>query len=209
MNYINKGASSAFDLINSALNNNFTKALGLSAVDVIASFIIAIPTSAKYHGKKITNLSFAIDHLMPNGSKEIVYQLLASPIVRTREIFENTLSFEFCQVPVSFCFYTGLLEEAYYRGLIQRIVLPKIANSLPPQIAEVLNHSVTRVAITSLLFGLAHIQHWESSNGFAPQFIGGCLNGAVAEITNSLAIPIISHTLSDVLGLCLSRYLSS
>jgi membrane protease YdiL (CAAX protease family) len=74
------------------------------------------------------------------------------------------------------------------------------AKLLPKRCGYILNHQVTRVVLSSAIFALSHDEIAKTSPlGVMPQFIGGLISGTVAELDDSLFIPIISHFAYDLI----------
>lgn len=93
----------------------------------------------------------------------------------------------------------GLPEELVMRGFLQRTALPWVARQCPGAVGNVLNHRITRIALASLIFAAAHSHYDDVSAAFT----GGVIYGTVAEVTQSLKIPILAHTMHNALGVLL------
>lgn len=95
----------------------------------------------------------------------------------------------------------AIREELIFRGLLQRTVLPSIASKMPSSIKSILNHKLTRIFLTSVIFASAH-----DKENILPQFLGGITYGLVAETTESLKIPMILHALNNSIAEIISLY---
>lgn len=85
--------------------------------------------------------------------------------------------------------YAGISEEIVHRGLWQRVILPRLTRLVPSPLRQILNHKVTRIALTSVMFASLH--------GY-PQtyhFVAGVIWGAIAE--KSLTMSILSHMMHN------------
>ena len=100
------------------------------------------------------------------------------------------------QMPPIFQLYSNaFLEEVFDRGLIQKIVLPLLSKPFPSRIRNILNHKVTRIILSSILFSIGHTGCWNQKNGVSVQFMGGLVYGTAAEFDSSLLVPITAHFL--------------
>lgn len=135
------------------------------------------------------------------GASQLCYTSVSLPIEYLRKLlWVYTPSIEYDDIKLSKLFIATALEDIVCIGLIQRTALPLLANQLPECCGRILNHKVTRVVIASAIFALAHKEMVETSPlGGMPQFMGGLISGAVAELDNSLVVPIISHFAYDLI----------
>jgi len=88
-------------------------------------------------------------------------------------------------------------EELVFRYLLQRTILPAISKRLPERCGKILNHKITRVAITSILFALAHTSVFDQKVGVMPHFIGGLIYGALAEMDQNILASGLTHSFSN------------
>lgn len=92
------------------------------------------------------------------------------------------------------------LEEFAFRGLLQQGILPEIAKRLPKQIGEILNHRVARIAISTLLFALAHVDKHDHPLGIWNDLTSGFLLGYLAEMKHGCIITFLTHGLNNYLN---------
>lgn len=147
---------------------------------------------------------FSVTNPLVLSFAEICKQYIAFPIKTVgNQLFQYDPKIRIDGHNVSGVLIAGALEEIVYRGLIQRVALPLISKGLPKRCGDVLNHQVTRIALTSLIFALSHTYYLSDPPlGVTPQFLGGVLWGIAAELDNGLFVPIMAHGLSNlVLGM--------
>lgn len=121
----------------------------------------------------------------------------------------------FLQVAV----WAPIIEEAQCRLLLQELLLKqlpkKILNKIAPQHAHLVDSKIakiTRVLVTSALFGVCHYIPAEHSrilfhadkkeqcmlsNRVIGAFVGGVLLGSLQEATGNVAYPILLHMLNN------------
>jgi membrane protease YdiL (CAAX protease family) len=87
----------------------------------------------------------------------------------------------------------ALLEEVYLRGVIQKLVLPLIGTYGPESTKKILQHPVTRVVITAILFSAMHNNAWTSTTHTISHFVNGLVWGTIAE-QSSIFPAAITHT---------------
>lgn len=140
------------------------------------------------------DMSFAHNGWVHHGS-QVCDTHITQPIINLRKfLWNSTPSIEYNGLKHSKAFILTALEDVVFIGLIQRTALPIVAKLLPKQCGDILNHKVTRVVISSVIFALAHSDNAEYSPlGIMPQFTFGLISVTVAELDDSLLIPIISH----------------
>lgn len=145
-----------------------------------------------------TGFNLSVKNPLIRSAAKIFETYLEEPVVNLRDfLFEYTPNLKLGGHNLSRLFVATTLEELACRGLIQRFTLPLLSKALPKRLGDILNHQVTRVALTSLMFALAHTQALDSPAGIAPQFMGGVVLGAAAELNNGLAVPILAHFIND------------
>ena len=119
-------------------------------------------------------------HNLPNVTTDDCFRVASNPPLYKCKLFNPVL-------------LSGLHEEILYRGLVQRKVLPWIADRLPSSFGNILKDKISRVLIASLIFAGAH----GTSNDSSFHFASGLVYGMIAEANQSLKIPILSHVLSN------------
>lgn len=169
------------------------KIAGLVTLNFLLCFSITVAIIEK-------DLNFSCRNPMILSASNFCYQYIAEPTMATKKIlFQNTPDIVVKGQHVSQLFISSVLEECYCRGLIQRKILPTISKILPKMCGKIVNHQISRVALSSILFGLAHQSMLYTPIGILPQLIGGILYGAAAESENSLFVPIMTHFFSNIL----------
>ncbi len=152
---------------------------------------VAVPLRAstdliqKIMGYVVPSTYYTSNHPFPGATSEECYPTRFSPPQYKCKLF-NSL------------FLAGIPEELLTRGLLQRKILPWVAHQLPGTLANVLNHRITRIALTSLIFAAGH-----GYDDVSSLFVAGVVYGTVAEVSQSLKIPILAHTMNNAFVLLL------
>lgn len=135
------------------------------------------------------------------GASHLCYNFVSRPTEYLRNfLWSYTPSIEYDDIKISKLFIATSLEDIVCIGFIQRTALPLLAKVLPERCGYILNHKVTRVVISSAIFALSHEEIAKiSALGVMPQFIGGLVAGTVAELDDSLLVPILSHFAFDLM----------
>lgn len=89
----------------------------------------------------------------------------------------------------------AIREEIIFRAFLQKTIIPYMANKMPASIGSILNHKITRILLSSMIFASAH-----DHDDLSSVFIGGILYGSIAEATGSIQIPMIAHILNNSLA---------
>jgi hypothetical protein len=151
--------------------------------------------------------------LLPERICQLSSSLLAAPLIYCREklcsiLPEFPITFSHGlknPVNLSFVLCGSTIEEILFRGIIQTALLteaPKaILRKIAPQYEWTVDHTaakVVRVAVTSLLFALAHIVRLGNYPGMlATQFVAGIVFAVLREkqhsLTNLSAIHFITN----------------
>jgi membrane protease YdiL (CAAX protease family) len=169
-----------------ALNNNWAKATMLASAFFAKCSLnvnLMIP-------------NFPIREFMPHGVAFVLHTGLKIPKDKIVENCESIFSIQ--EYKLTRTFYVASVEELFFRLFIQRVALPAVAKFIPnKQVSRIFDHPITRVMLTSLFFAISHVSKWDT--GVNTQFIGGLIYGASAEMTGGVAIPIIAHTIHNLL----------
>ena len=111
------------------------------------------------------------------------------PIVRLIELVDTRIGPLFAGAGVGelalVSALAGVGEEVLFRGVVQE----SLARSMPPTAA---------IAVAGLLFGAAH---WVSFTYAVVAAVVGCYLGALFHATGTLAAPIVTHALYDLVAL--------
>lgn len=139
--------------------------------------------------------NFPIREYMPHWVEFVLHNGLKVPkdnIVKYGESIFSISEYELTRN-----LYSSSIEELFFRLFVQRVALPMVAKFIPnKQASRILDHSITRVMLTSLFFGIAHVSKWDA--GVSTQVISGLIYGASAEMTGGIVLPIIAHTAHNV-----------
>ncbi|SDT37761.1 CAAX protease self-immunity [Paenibacillaceae bacterium GAS479] len=108
---------------------------------------------------------------------------------------------------VNFIVVYPIIEEIIFRGLM----LPILNQAFPPtSFYEVFYLPVTiPIIISSFLFGISHLQYYkfnkQSVRFIVFAFFGGAIFGTIADITQSILVPVILHIQYNFLSVYYSR----
>lgn len=101
-------------------------------------------------------------------------------------------------------------EEFLYREIFQKRVLLGIAKLIPGSKKTLLENSVTRVALTALVFAAGHSDFWENPYKASVHLSNGVLFGVIAE-KGGLFPATLAHAMHNIAGapgFDIFRYLS-
>jgi membrane protease YdiL (CAAX protease family) len=98
-------------------------------------------------------------------------------------------------------------EELFIHGFVQQYLLrklqAKILQKISPQHEKLVDHPLakaSRIAASSLLFGLMHTDNWECRyGGTIPEIAAGIVFGTLAETRVGLVGSTIAHTVANLL----------
>ena len=175
------------------------KATALALSSLAASAVVAVLPAVKYNDVRIMNQGFSIDSYMPDALAKIYETLFIAPVNQFTDFAENYLSVKAGSLPLSYHLYHAGGEEILYREIIQNQILPNMAKILPERAGYILAHPITRVAIASVIFATAHVSNWNLQQGVMPQLISGVIYGAAREISGGLSLPILGHTIHNLM----------
>lgn len=96
---------------------------------------------------------------------------------------------------MNICVAAGINEELFFRAL------------LPVMLLGATNNVSFSIFVSILLFGLVHL--YQGVTGVIATTVAATLLTAVFIATGSIVIPIIIHTLVDLLGLIVRPYLDT
>ncbi|CAM3540309.1 CPBP family intramembrane glutamic endopeptidase [Marinicrinis lubricantis] len=106
---------------------------------------------------------------------------------------------------INFIVFYPIFEEVVFRGLI----LPVLNEIFPYAFMEIAYLPVSfSVIISAFLFAIAHFQYYQfgrlSIRYMSFAFIGGIFFGAIANVTQSILIPVLLHIEYNLLSACYS-----
>ncbi len=129
-------------------------------------------------GKIVPSIYYKSNHIHPSAKGDC-YSVSGDPSIYKCNLLGPIL-------------LAGISEEILTRGILQRKVLPWIADKLPSSLGNILKNKITRVLLSSLIFAGGH-----GYDDLSNQFSAGIVWGTIAEVSQSLKVPILSHIMSN------------
>ena len=173
--------------------SNVAKATGLALGTLAGNFLVLVEVAKN-------NRDYAISSYMPEWSK-VPFKYLIIPVEKATNLGQSYFDFRVGASGYSpmRTFYNAAAEEILFREIIQNQFLPAVASLLPKKIGKVFNHPISRVGISSGIFATAHLSSWNRRAGVMPQLVTGIVLGTVREATGSNVLPILQHTLQNLI----------